>query len=372
MGMGPRTRSRRRADFLRTVAVAMALLAASTPLAVRARTESLTDARERLSALEGQIAAQEAALASTHADLDALQSRISGLEAEHTRTQLQLLGTERALADANARYRVLQDKLAQAARLAYQWGPLAPVEAALGAESLADLSDRLEYFDSIAQANVEIANGVAARAAELASIRAGLRKLSEEQAARELELDHDRASLEAAYLDQQSELTDLAAAREQAARLVARLEIVANPDVVGACVPFGRWAELFLSRLGAPICLDNLTVVVAWETAEGTAAAYNPLATTHVVPGSTAFNAVGVQNYPSLGDGIQASIDTLALGSPTYGYGTVLANLGACSRAETTALAINASAWCRGCAGGGYVVDVVPLVRADYEAFASR
>lgn len=358
--------------MLRTLAFAVALVVASTPLSVHARAESLTDARARLSELEGQIVAQEAALASTHADLEGLESRIAELEAEHTRTQVQLLETERSLADANERFRVLQDKLMQAARLAYQWGPLAPVEAALGAQSLADLSDRLEYFDSIAQANVELANGVATRAAELASIRAGLRKLSEEQAARELELGHERASLETAYLDQQSELAGLAAAREQAAHLVARLEIAANPDVIGAGVPFGRWAELFLSRLGAPICLDNLTVVVAWETAEGTAAAYNPLATTHVVPGSTDLNAVGVQNYPSLGDGIQASIDTLTLGSPAYGYGAVLANLGACSLAETTALAINASAWCHGCAGGAYVVNVVPLVRADYEAFASR
>jgi len=173
-------------------------------------------------------------------------------------------------------------------------------------------------------------------------------------------------------LAQNDQLAQLSDARTDAAQLVRRLGITADPNVTGAGVSFGRWAELLLSRLGAPICQDNLIAVVAWESAEGTAAAYNPLATTHDFPGATDFNSVGVKNYPSRGDGIQATIDTLVLGSPTYGYGAVLASLSTCAPAESTGAAINASSWCRGCAGGLYVVNVVPLVRADYERFATR
>jgi hypothetical protein len=249
---------------------------------------------------------------------------------------------------------------------AFQWGPMGPFAVALGADSLGDLADRLQYFDSIASANVETAKAVAEHVARLASIRAGLSALSKQQARLELKLRTSRAELEAALLAQLSD------ARAEAAALVRRLGITADPNVTGAGVSFGRWAELLLSRLGGPICQDNLIAVVAWESAEGTAAAYNPLATTHDVPGATDFNSVGVKNYPSLGDGIRATIDTLVLGSPTYGYGAVLAGLSTCAPAESTAAAINASSWCRGCTGGMYGVNVVPLMRADYERFATR
>jgi len=249
---------------------------------------------------------------------------------------------------------------------------MAPFALALGADSLGDFAHQLQYFDSIARANAEAANAVAVHATQLVSIRAGLSALSKQQAKLELDLYVSHAEVTTALLAQNEQLAQLADARTEAAALVRRLGIWADPNMTGAGVSFGRWAELLLSRLGAPICQDNLIAVVAWESAEGTAAAYNPLATTHDFPGATDFNTVGVKSYPSLGDGIQATIDTLTLGSPTYGYGSVLASLAACAPAESTAAAINASAWCRGCAGGLYVLNVVPLVRADYERFAAR
>lgn len=350
----------------------MCALAVSLVLAAPASAGGLEDARARLAELEQQIALDEAAIGATHERLDALGVKIADLQAVHDQTQARLVATQRALADVNARYRELRDRLNAVAVTAYQWGPMAPFALALGADSLGDLADRLQYFDSIASANAEAANAVAAHAAQLVSIRAGLSALSEQQAKLELDLHVSQAELTTALLAQNDQLAQLADARAEAAALVRRLGITADPNMTGAGVSFGRWAELLLSKLGAPICQDNLIAVVAWESAEGTAAAYNPLATTHDAPGASDFNTVGVKNYPSLGDGIQATIDTLVLGSPTYGYGAVLASLAACAPAESTAAAINASAWCRGCTGGLYVLNVVPLVRADYERFAAR
>jgi peptidoglycan hydrolase CwlO-like protein len=347
-------------------------LAASLVLAGPASAGGLDEARSRLAALEQQIAREQSAIDAAHVQLDALGAKIADLQATHGETQVHLLSTERLLADANLRYRELQDRLNAVAVTAFQWGPMAPFAVALGADSLGDLADRLQYFDSIASANVETADAVAAHAARLASIRAGLSTLSRHQARLELTLRTSRAELETALLAQNDQLAQLSDARTEAAALVRRLGITADPNVTGTGVSFGRWAELLLSRLGAPICQDNLIAVVAWESAEGTAAAYNPLATTHDVPGATDFNSVGVKNYPSLGDGIQATIDTLVLGSPTYGYGAVLTSLSMCAPAESTGAAINASSWCRRCAGGMYVVNVVSLVRADYERFATR
>jgi hypothetical protein len=35
-----------------------------------------------------------------------------------------------------------------------------------------------------------------------------------------------------------------------------------------------------------------------------------------------------------------------------------------------TAQAINASNWCRGCAGGAYVTGLLPAVESDYRTYA--
>jgi peptidoglycan hydrolase CwlO-like protein len=353
------------------LALACALAASLVP-SLPAGAGTLDDARTRLTELERQIALDQASIDATHERLEALGGEIADLQAAHDRTRVRLVETQRMLADLNERSRELQEELDAAAVTAYQWGPMAPFALALGADSLGDLAHGLQYFDSISRANAEAADALAMQARQVGAIRAGLSALSKQQSAIELDLRVSYEELTTEFLAQNELLARLAHARAEAAALVRRLGITADPNVTGAGVSFGRWAQLLLSRLGAPVCGDNLIAVVAWESAEGTAAAYNPLATTHDFPGATDFNTVGVKNYPSLGDGIQATIDTLTLGSPTYGYGPVLGSLAACAPAESTAAAINASAWCRGCAGGLYVLNVVPLVRADYERFAAR
>ena len=73
-----------------------------------------------------------------------------------------------------------------------------------------------------------------------------------------------------------------------------------------------QWAKDFLTRLGAPITASNVQAITAWETAEGTKAAYNPLATTQGgYAGETTFNSVGVKNYASYQDGLDANVQVI-------------------------------------------------------------
>jgi hypothetical protein len=111
---------------------------------------------------------------------------------------------------------------------------------------------------------------------------------------------------------------------------------------------------------------------VTWETAESTTAAFNPLATTRDMPGATDMNSVGVKDFVSLRQGLDASRDTLLLGAESYAYDAIVDSLRGCRSAEVTARAINASAWCRGCVGGAYITGLLPLVRASYPEHASR
>jgi len=169
-------------------------------------------------------------------------------------------------------------------------------------------------------------------------------------------------------------LAELVRARERALRPAPQeteREGAAAP-LPGQALTYEGWATAFLGRLEAPPCDENLLIVVTWETSESTSAAFNPLATTHDMPGAGDMNTVGVKHYVSLGQGLDASRDTLLLGADSYGYGAVLDSLRSCRSAKVTARAINASAWCRGCVSGAYITGLLPIVRATYVEHAAR
>jgi hypothetical protein len=102
------------------------------------------------------------------------------------------------------------------------------------------------------------------------------------------------------------------------------------------------WARDFLSKLGMPITSENVKAVSAWEQAEGTKASFNPLATTQSgFSGETRFNSVGVKNYATYQDGIDANVHALTNGR----YPNILAALQAGNDATAVAQAIKDSPW---------------------------
>ncbi|HVF08326.1 MAG TPA: hypothetical protein VNC60_07105 [Actinomycetota bacterium] len=116
-------------------------------------------------------------------------------------------------------------------------------------------------------------------------------------------------------------LAELVRARDRALRAPGDEEVSAPTSADTASpLTYEGWASAFLGRLGVPACDENLLVVVAWETAESTAASFNPLATTRDMPDATDLNTVGVKRYASLSQGLDASRDTLVLGAESYGY----------------------------------------------------
>jgi len=188
-----------------------------------------------------------------------------------------------------------------------------------------------------------------------------------------------RQTLGATFRAEQVALAALATARQQVQALVKKLhhkltaqEIAAASLCPGIGVPvtYGRWATKFLPAIGAPVSQNNLIVMVAWQSAEGTTASWNPLATTYSMPGASGFNSVGVQNFASLAQGIQAIAMTLK--SAGHGYQAIVSDLQASAAPMVTATAINASDWCHGCAGGQYVLDLIPVVEQYFQAYSSR
>jgi hypothetical protein len=193
-------------------------------------------------------------------------------------------------------------------------------------------------------------------------------------------LHGDQVAQAAAVAGEQQALATLARTKQQILDLIVKLRKQLRAEEIASIggvfqgpdhVTYGAWSGLFLRTMGVPSCHSNMVALVSWQMAEFTQAAWNPLATTHLMPGSTAFNSSNVQNYPSLGVGLQASKDTIVNGSSSYGYGAIVSTLSRCSDPMTTARAINASSWCRGCAGGTYVTGYIPKVEANYAIYAA-
>ena len=113
-----------------------------------------------------------------------------------------------------------------------------------------------------------------------------------------------------------------------------------NTPVTGTATQ-EQFARDVLKGLGAPITDENMKAVVAWQKAEGTKAANNPLATTQGWDGSSSFNSVGVKNYTSYSDGVAATLKTLQNGH----YGAILAALAQGNSAQAVGQAVAASPW---------------------------
>ena len=405
--------SRRPIRALAAVALAASLLSsAGGPAAAstkedraRARLASLVqrmDAeRAWLESIRSRVDADGASLASLQARLSALGPQLQAASDGYASTEERLMAARDAVATARSAYLDAQDQLDQQARQAYMFGPALGLEAVLGATSLADLSDRVAFVDSVGRAQAEASTAAQARSAVLtaeegrltgllARRTSSLRELSGRRDAMQAAFDSQQdlmAADRAAYRREQSLLSALDRERRQVDALVTRLATGLSPSELADAeaasaaaaaahdgrtspqpISFGRWAALLMPTLGAPACTNNLIVTVAWETQEFTQARWNPLATTRDMPGATDFNSTGVKNYPSLADGLEATRLTLEDGAPEWGYGAVLASLRSCADPMATARAINASSWCRGCEGGAYVTALVPAVEAWFSS----
>lgn len=105
----------------------------------------------------------------------------------------------------------------------------------------------------------------------------------------------------------------------------------------------GQWSKDFLLALGnTNPSASVVNLVAAWTKAEGTKARYNPLATTLNLAPNTKFNSVGVRNYETRQQGIQASVQTLQ--GNFNGYKTIVRGL-VTNDAKTALMGMHQSPW---------------------------
>ena len=366
-----------------TLAVASLLFGATAVTSHASTADQIEQAKAQLRDLTDQVVQQQQAVQDARARAAAAEERarqaqdaIVPLLQQRAKLAGRIAATQTELAAA-------QQQLNAVAVDAFIGSPgtvpgTDTLAALLGAETVEQLQDRLTYGEAVARAQQDAVDHVAALAGRLQTQAdaqdALIAAAQDEEAKREVALQDQ----ELAWQQEQAALTELGTARDGVVTLLDRLRARLAPADVQAVadafqgsqsISYGEWAQGFLQVMGAPTCRSNLVVTIAWQAQEGTQAAWNPLATTHRMDGSSDFNSVGVQNFRTLAQGLQASKETIENGWDVYGYGAIIRSLRGCASPMTTAQAIADSRWCYGCAGGQYVLGIVPHVQGSFETY---
>lgn len=117
-----------------------------------------------------------------------------------------------------------------------------------------------------------------------------------------------------------------------------------------------QWAKDLLIRMGNPIVNQQvIDWIVGWtvfETNTNSGAKFNLLNTTQPMPGATDFNSVGVKNYTSYAQGIQATQLTLQNGRYGFLSQALFTNDIKSLNPPSAGVQSDLHTWCGGCGYG--------------------
>jgi len=236
--------ARRIARALVATASAFALLASSMGGSTASTRSKLDAAKNRLTALTGQIGSEEAQARSLQDQLSSLDAQIGDASSKMAQIDADLATTRRDLVAAAARADLLQTKLNAMARTLFMQGAGTMQEALLGSllasSSMGDLGDLLATGQIVAQSNVDLATRVANVKAELAFKTADLNTLRSQQVQLIAQLAAERTSKAQAIADQQAVLAELDRTKTEIVTLIAKLHKQLRAEALAASAPRSR------------------------------------------------------------------------------------------------------------------------------------
>jgi murein DD-endopeptidase MepM/ murein hydrolase activator NlpD len=185
--------------------------------------QRLDQAKGELARLQNEIQAERAHLDQLSAQAAALAVKLDAAQSRWEQITAELNQTRDRLDQARKHYLSLRNRLDERAREAYMQGPGNSVEFLLGATSLADLSDRIEFVNALTQTDADLANAVQNVKNELAAQARDEAKLQAEAAAAYRQVQKAEAVVEAKLAEQQQLVDDINHKIAQAKDLVAKL-----------------------------------------------------------------------------------------------------------------------------------------------------
>jgi murein DD-endopeptidase MepM/ murein hydrolase activator NlpD len=151
-------------------------------------------AKERLRAIESDLGTIRSQLAETQLRLHGAAAQVEHQQIALQEVQADLVHTQAELERAKGRYEKIVTRLNDRAAEAYMQGPASSIDFLLGAETVADLTDRIAYVDAMAQSDAELAVKVANLKNRLTVIEA---QLEDERTKKARELEKARQQEEA-------------------------------------------------------------------------------------------------------------------------------------------------------------------------------
>jgi len=127
---------------------------ASTPSPTKSQVQS---AHQAYLNAEAQIRDYRSQIESTQIELNAAVEKLDRLQAQLEEIQAQIAQTKARIADAQARYEAIRSRLEERAAQAFIAGPASDLEIFLGATSMDDLSDRMEFVNAVTQSDASLA-----------------------------------------------------------------------------------------------------------------------------------------------------------------------------------------------------------------------
>lgn len=171
--------------------------------------EELQDARDRRRALESKLSAAEGQLSTIDARLADALLKLEDATGRLEEVTANLQATRQERDEAEARVARIEVRLNERAAEVFMEGPASDVGFFLGATSLSDLSDRIEFVDVVQQEDADLAQEVLNVRNELLAAEDRLEELQSEARRRYDKAQDLEAQVEADLAAQQSVLADV-------------------------------------------------------------------------------------------------------------------------------------------------------------------
>jgi len=155
----------------------------AVPTASAITAQQVKAAKAKVADLNRQIAAEQAQLDAMSVKVNAAGQALLDAQTQLDKIQAQLDAVRASLEQAQAQYDEIVTRLNARARQAFIDGPGSQAEFLLGATSLIDLSDRLEYMSAVAQNDADLATQAQNLKNQLAAQEAKAQALKTKQVA---------------------------------------------------------------------------------------------------------------------------------------------------------------------------------------------
>ncbi len=204
--------------------LALSLLAVGGLAAAAPSQDEVDDAYSRAKQLVEDVNAARAELAGIDVRVQEIAARVVAQTGEVERVTTELEETRKRIADLEGRFDDISARLNERAAEAFIEGPGSTVAMLLGSESLDELSDRLEYVDTIAQDDADLATQVVNARTELGFAAADLVDLREQERAVLARVREDQEVLRAELERQQSLVEEIERKEAEAQRYAKQLD----------------------------------------------------------------------------------------------------------------------------------------------------